>query len=666
MKIKISKLCRSAIAATSLLALSCLGAMAQTAAAQSTTPQTAAAVQTPGVPARVTQVVDDENLTTLRGNVHRLARPEFDRGPVADSQVANRMVVLLQRSPEQETALEQLLDEQQDKTSKNYHAWLTPDQFGKQFGPADADIQAVTDWLTSRGFTGIKVGTGRTTIEFSGNVGQVRNALHTEIHHFFVNGAAHMANVSDPQIPAALAPVVAGVLALNDFRAKSQARRLGTFRKIKATGEVKPLFTYTGCGAKGASPCYAVGPGDFAKIYDVPATIGPNPAGMGQTIAIVQDSNINVADVQAYRSIFGLSNNFSAANVILNGPDPGIQGPDSASDDEIEADLDVEVSGGVAPAATIDLVVSESSLSLGIQGTDLSSIYIIDNNLAPVMSESFGVCEAALAASGNQQLYNTLWQQASAQGITVIISTGDTGSDSCDDGDGNDFATTGLSVNAIASTVFNVAVGGTDFQNGSPSTYWNAASTATTSAKSYIPESTWNGSCAATAAVASLGTCTVAIINGDSGTTFDLVAGSGGPSSLNNKPAWQTGIPGNPVDGFRDLPDISLFASNGVNGSFWIICNMDSNAGTGSSTSSCDLNSPYNDFQGVGGTSAAAPAFAGIMALVNQQTGQRQGNANYVLYQLYKKNTAGTICTSNVASVTAAGCIFNDTLTGND
>ena len=178
MKIEFFKICRSLVA-TSLLVLAGLGAMAQTSAAQTAATQTAAAVQTPSVPARVTQIVDEGNLTTLRGNVHRLARPEFDRGPVADSQIANRMVLLLKRSQDQEIALRQLLDAQQDKSSKSYRVWLTPDQFGKQFGPADADILAVTDWLTARGFTGIKVGAGRTTIEFSGNVGQVRNAFHT-------------------------------------------------------------------------------------------------------------------------------------------------------------------------------------------------------------------------------------------------------------------------------------------------------------------------------------------------------------------------------------------------------------------------------------------------------------------------------------------------------
>jgi Pro-kumamolisin, activation domain/Bacterial Ig-like domain (group 3) len=687
MKINGFGLSRGAILGTSLLAfaLPWLSASAQTPDAQALT-----AAQAPVVPARVTQTVDDGNRMTLHGNVHPMAQPQFDRGPVADSEPASRMSLLLQRSPDQETALRQLLQQQQDKTSPNYHKWLTPDQFGKQYGPADTDIQAVTDWLTSQGFTGIKVSAGRTTIEFSGNVGQVRNAFQTEIHHFFVNDKMHVANVSDPQIPAALAPVVAGVLTLHDFRPKAQVHQLGTFRKTKATGEVTPLFTYAGCGSKSTVPCYAVGPGDFQKIYNVPYVPGTSD-GAGVTIAIVQDSNINVADVTSFRSLFGLPANFSTSNIILNGPDPGIQGPNNpnGNGDEVEADLDVQWAGAVAPGATIDLVVSQDSDTIGTAGIDLSAIYIINNNIAPIMSESFGDCEAGLGTSG-EDFYVQLWQQASAQGITVILAAGDSGSAACDPSStasNQDVAASGLAVSGLASTGYNVAMGGTDFQNGTvPSPFWNTTNATSgtltqISAKSYIPESTWNDSCSApaTAGNVALNTCTAATINANnnpSALTFgnDLVAGSGGPSSItsggspiNPIPIWQTGTTGiSATETFRVLPDISFFAGNGLNGSFYIICQQDANTGTGSSTSSCDLNSPFNDFQGVGGTSAAAPSFAGVMALVNQKTGQRQGNANFVLYQLYKKNTAGTICTSNTAAVTATGCIFYDTVTGNN
>jgi hypothetical protein len=669
--------------------VSLFASMPASAQSQSDAPQSDAAQvsQAPRIPARITQAVNDTNRVTLRGNVHRLARAEFDRGAVSGSQLATHVALVLKRSDDQEAALRQLLDQQQDKSSPNYHKWLTPDQFGKQFGPADSDIQSVTDWLTSRGFNDIKVNPGRTRVEFSGNVAQVSSAFQTQFHHFYVNGKMHTANISDPEIPAALSPVVGGVVSLHDFRPHALSHRLGTFRRTKDTGVVKPLFTFGSCGS--TTPCYAVGPGDFAKIYSVPATVTASGGGTsgipgtGVAIAIVQDSNINTADVTQFRALFGLPAS-PAINVVVNGPDPGIQGPDSATDDEIEADLDVQWASAVAPGAQIDLVVSEDSETIGMFGTDVSAAYIIDNNLAPILSESFGSCEASLGSAG-ENFYTSMWQQASAEGITAILSAGDSGSAGCDpDGSSanQDVANQGIAISGLASTPYNVALGGTDFQNAgavqnSPSgtsTFWNASDSTFgifthTSAKGYIPEWPWNDSCAATAVTSSLATCTAAIINPNSNpssNTFgiDVVAGGGGPSTLTSKPAYQTGINGMPTANFRQLPDVSLFSGNGTNASFLVICQQDANTGTGSSTSSCDLSSPFNDFQGVGGTSAAAPAFAGIMAMVNQKTGQRQGNANFVLYQLYKNGSASTICPSSAAP--ASTCIFYDTVLGNN
>jgi subtilase family serine protease len=287
-----------------------------------------ASAQTQPTRARITEVVDETNLVQLRGNVHPLVRAEFDQGAVADSQPMNRMLLLLQRSPDQQAALSNLMEEQLTKSSPNYHKWLAPEEFGKQFGPADEDIQAVTAWLGSHGFQGIKVGKGRTVVEFSGNVGQVRNAFHTEIHQLMVKGEQHAANVSDPQIPAALTPVVAGVVSLHNFRKRPHLHPVGMFCRTKATGELKPLFTF----GSGTSQQFAVGPPDFAKIYNIPS----NLTGVGQTIAIVGRTNINIQDVRDFRSLFGLPTN--DPNIILNGPDPG----NVRGSEETEADLDVE------------------------------------------------------------------------------------------------------------------------------------------------------------------------------------------------------------------------------------------------------------------------------------------------------------------------------------
>ena len=605
----------------------------------------------------ITQNVDESQLTTLQGNTHPLARPEFDLGTAAGSQTMKRMLLVLKRSPEQEAALEKLLDEQQNKTTPSHHQWLTPEQFGQQFGPSDADLQTITAWLQSHGFE-VAWTKGRTVLEFSGSASQVKEAFHTSIHKYLVNGERHWANASDPQIPAALAPAVAGLASLNNFPHKSTG-------KLAAN----PLFTFPG-GCDQDGNCYALGPYDFAKIYNLLPLWTSGTSGQGQTIAIVGESNINSQDVTEFRSMFGMAaNSFPAnnVNIILNGPDPGIQ------PDESEADIDTQWSGAVAPNATIDFVVSESTESTA--GIDLSAVYIVENNLAAVMSESYGLCELGLGASGNQ-FFSNLWQQAAAQGITVFISSGDNGSAGCDFNQGYvpQPAQYGLAVSGFASTPYNVAVGGTDFNDlQSPTTYWSTTPTDPTTqetALGYIPETTWNDSCT-NSILASLGFSSNAETNCNNSRLSSIVltvGGSGGASNCVNpagntvrsctggyaKPSWQSGA-GVPNDHQRDIPDVSLFASNGFMGNFYVICQSDSNPYHTCNTSS-DL---Y--FAGFGGTSVSSPAFAGIMALVNQQTGERQGNANYVFYKLAAQQPASS-CNSSTGP--ASGCIFNDVTSG--
>ncbi len=622
-----------------------------------------AAAQKPQVASRVVEAVDETRTVRTPGNVHPLARAEFDRGAVAGSQPMTRMLLLLQRSAEQESALQQLMDAQQTKSSASFHSWLTPEQFGAQFGPSDADVQAVTDWLTRQGFQIAKVSAGRTTIEFSGTTAQVRNAFQTEIHRYAVNGHEFFANNSDPAIPSALGPVVRGVVALNNFPKYSHIHRVGTFQRDLATGQVKPLFTYTDSNGT----FYGVGPADFAKIYNIPA----GADGSGQSIAIVGQTNINIQDVRDFRTMFGLPAN--DPQIILNGPDPGVLGPNTfdclgnPAGDEGEADLDVEWSGAVAPGATIKFVASQSTCSNPAQvtaGIDLSALYIIDNNIAPVMSESYGACESSLGTVGNG-FYNLLWQQAAAEGITVAISSGDNGSAGCDPNTSvnANAASQGIAVNGLASTPYNVAVGGTEFdQAGIETTYWNASNAnapgSQLSVKSYIPEVPWdNSNCAAIFPTV----CNSVSTSGD-----DITAASGGPSAKYSLPPWQVSL----VTGstFREIPDVSFFASNGFNFSFYIVCQSDINP----NSSPCDLatspTSGTHNFSGVGGTSGSTPAFAGIMALVNQKTGQRQGNANYVLYALAAKDTNYTTgkCAASTGSTPMATCVYNDITKGNN
>ncbi len=520
-------------------------------------------------------------------------------------------------------------------------------------------------------------------INFSGNAGQVQQAFHTAIHSYVVNGEQHWANSTDPQIPTALTPVVAGVNTLHNFRWKPANVHAGEFIRSKETGKVTAVnsnFTFAGgCGGPGTN-CFGVGPTDFATIYNVLPRWTANNDGTGVTIAVVGQTDINPQDNVDFRSIFGLPASHLTITQNPNAGDPGTIGP-GGEDDEAEADIDTQWSGAVAKGATINFVKSASTNTSN--GVDLSSTYIVDQNLAPILTESYGACEFDLGSAGNL-FYYQMWQQAAAEGISVFIAAGDEGSAACDTGNGSRGATvavSGLQVTGFASTPFNVAVGGTDFNDvGTQSQFWSATNNSTTqvSALSYIPEVIWNNSCASNlwadigGSTDPVSNCNNSQVQSEAG---GVIGGGGGASDCTSgnpvepagcfggyaKPSWQAG-PGVPNDGKRDIPDVSLFAGNGFfNGTFYIVCQMDANTGAGSSTSSCNLTAPFADFQGFGGTSVGTPAMAGIMALVVQQAGgAAQGNPNPVHYALAKQ-TANT-CDSN--GTQTASCIFHNLAAG--
>jgi hypothetical protein len=586
---------------------------------------------------RITQAVDDGQRVTLKGNTHPAVLHATDLGVAPPDMPTRRALLVLKRSGEQEAALQRLIENQQDKNSPDYHKWLTPDEFGRQFGPSDQDVQAVTSWLESHGFQVARIARGRIAIEFSGTAAQIEETFHAPIHKFMVEGKEHWANANDPEIPSALAPVVGGVVSLHNFPRKSMIVRATQVTHIMARGETLPFFTT-------ASGRFDVGPFDFATIYNVLPlwTAAPTPIdGTGQTVAVVGDSNINIQDARDFRNLFGLPAN--DPQIILDGPDPGVNG------DEIEAALDVQWVGAVARNAAILLVIAADTLTSA--GADLAAFHIVDNNLAPVMSESFGACESSLGASGNA-FFAGLWEQAAAQGISVFLSTGDGGSAGCDNFNTASSASRGLAVSGIGSTPFNVAVGGTDFDDAlDQSMFWNSTNAPGTrvSAKSYIPELTWND------------TCAQAGLTGCSTPSGGIIAGSGGQSSIYAKPSWQTGT-GVPTANLRYVPDISLFASDGNNKSAYVMCLADFIPPTGAP--SCNPAGGSFSFLGVGGTSVSSPAMAGIMALVNQKNGGRQGNPNFVFYKLAAK--PGASCDSSLpATITNTNCIFYDITKGN-
>jgi subtilase family serine protease len=621
----------------------------------------------------ITQAIDESNLVTLKGSVSPLATSAADQGEASDSLQLGRTMLVLKSTPARQNALNKLVDDQQNPKSPSYHAWLKPEQYGEQFGVATQDVQKITQWLVSHGFSVEAPIAGHNLIIFSGTHAQLKAAFHTSLHRYKVHGESYFANASDPQIPAALASVVTGFSSLNNFprnalhtKPELIRRDKSTWQKASAAGKGQAEFTTT----YNNGTYYVVAPYDLATIYNIKPLWDAGIDGTGETIAIVSDSNINPADVDYFRAAFGLP--AKKLNIFTYGPDPGVTG------DEGEADLDVQWSGAVAKNATIDLVVAGDSATSG--GIDGAAAYIINNNLATILNVSYGECESVLGTAGNAY-YNMLWEQAASQGITVLVSSGDSGPAACDQNQPYEFS--GLRVSGISSTPYNVSVGGTDFHSTyvDPNKYWNATNDPTTlaSVKGYLPESTWNDSCANPQVLAALQAngntdATLEALCNDANETqwLNTAAGSGGRSNCAvagadatipclsgyPKPAWQSGVTGIPTDGVRDLPDVSLMAGNGLWGSFYPYCQSDLISG-----GACDVN---NSLEGAGGTSFASPVFAGIMALLQQKTASQQGNVNYVLYKLAAAQYAGSNASACDSSTVAAGnsCMFYDITEG--
>jgi hypothetical protein len=604
-------------------------------AAPGNPPETASPQQ---VALRVQGPVEDTARVVLHGNMHPLiqtgtAPTGADQGAVEDSMPAGRMLLLLARSPAQEAALRDFIQVAHTPGNPSFHQWLTPREFGSLYGPADADVAAATAWLESHGLTVNQVHAGRLAIEFSGTAGQLREAFQAQIHRYLVNGETHLGNAADPSVPAALAPVIAGLASVNDFHPQPHLRVLGQAQFNAKTHQATPQWTYPAGGAV----AYVMAPGDFATQYDITSVYKTGITGSGQSIAVISASNVDLSLVQAYQRLFGLSANLP--QVVVDGTDPGENGAAT------EAYLDIEIAGSVAPGATVMLYTSAGTALT--DGLALAAYRAVEDNLAGIVSVSYGECEMELGQGGNA-FWSALWQQAAAQGQTVFVSAGDGGSAGCDNFDAQEFAYGGLQVNGIASTPYNVAVGGTDFyysQFASSSsvigaqlaTYWSSSTTApAVSLKQPIPEQAWNDFFGYNlydggnpANQPSQG-----IVAGGGGASRDALYPNGSAGQGYPKPAWQTGT-GVPADKVRDLPDLSLFAANGYNDSVYPICALPGDC------SSANLNAGGAVvITGVGGTSASTQAMAGIQALIDQSTASRQGQADFIYYPLAAKQTA--------------------------
>ena len=616
----------------------------------------------------VTSAIDAQHTVVMAGNTRPEAVFKNDRGRVADSLVLDHMQLLLNRPAAREAALVARIAALTDTASPEYHHWLTAAELTTAYGPSPDDIAAVTGWLQANGFEVGAVHTGGTVVDFSGTAGHVASAFGSEIHTVNVAGAAHIANMADPHIPAALAALVHGVVSLNDFRPHNNFKP-------------RPAYTFASQG----STYYAVVPADLATIYNLNPLFTAGISGQGQTIVVIEDTNVySTADWTKFRSTFGLSGYTAGSftQVHPSGAGGSCGNPGVLSGNEGEAELDAEWASAAAPSAAIELA-SCSDTNTAFGGLIALQNLLDGSNPPAVVSISYGECEPENGATANAA-YNTTYQQAAALGVSVFVSSGDEGAASCDANQAK--ATHGISVSGFASTPYNVAVGGTDFGDtytGTTATYWTAANKATYgSAKSYIPEIPWNDSCASvllsTAAGSSTTYGTSGFCNSSTGEADYLTtaSGSGGPSKCATgapsisgvvsgtckgyaKPSWQA-LVGVPADKLRDIPDVSLFAANGVWGHYFIYC--DSDAFDGETCSGAP-----SGWSGAGGTSFSSPIMAAMQALVNQKQGAKQGNPNPIYYQLAatEYGTAGsTSCNSAKGKAAGAKCIFYDVRAG--
>jgi hypothetical protein len=522
---------------------------------------------------RILNRIDESQLVSLKGNTHPFANARNDQGKVADSLPMSDLILVLSRDPAQQAAFDAYVAGEYDQNSPNYHQWLTPDQIGEQFGPSQTDILTITNWLTGHGFAVSQVTRDHMSIRFSGNAGLVQSAFHTEIHNLTVKGEAHIGNMSDPQIPAALSNVVIGVKALHNFFPKPMHRTGQVVQRDASTGEwarQAPVGALSSTGAGSAKPLSPagpnstvplpsavansrsaqpqfgvsvsgsypylvedVGPWDFATIYNITPLWNAGIDGTGQTIAIAGTSAIDIGetnvtgsngynDVNTFRTFFNLpTGNSWNTPIQVSGNSHALQVCTDTTgtlpcgiDDLLENSLDVEWSASIAKNAQVVLVASYPSSTTDDNLYDSESYIVnnVGNSSSPVygvhvMNVSYGECELSLGTAGNVQYYD-MWQTAAAEGLAVIVAAGDSGSASCDDG--GYVAENGLSVSGLASTPWNTAVGGTDFNWCAPQNFFNAPTTECTAsphwnstnsanqstAAGYVPEVPWNETCA--------------------------------------------------------------------------------------------------------------------------------------------------------------------------
>ena len=562
---------------------------------------------------RITAEIDSRQRVPLRGSHSPMARAQNENGRVSPETRLEGIGMVFSRTDAQEKDLQELIAAQQDPSSPHYHQWLTPEQFAARFGVADSDLTVVENWLTQEGFSIEEVSRSKNQMRFSGAVQQVEQAFGTELHYYKVNGERHFAPDRDLTLPASLALVVQAVTNLSTFRPHPHI--------VRKDPQPATQYHFT----SGQTGNHFLTPKDVATIYNITPAYNAGLNGSGQSIAVVGQSEIVMADIENFQAAAGFSLKDPVRKFVPNSGTATI-----VTGDESESDLDLEYASTIAPGATIYFVYTGNNANFNVWN---SIEYAITQKLAPIISSSYGVCEPLVPQSFYDSLNGTFLAQAAAQGQTVISASGDGGSTDCA---GSTGATTAqqqaLSVDFPASSQYVTGIGGTEFPAADVasgnSTYFSSSgsSDVISSALSYIPEQAWNDN--------AMGT---------------ISASGGGISTLTPRPSWQTGVTGIPSGSFRLVPDISLSAS--PNNAGYLYCSSDTSTKVTGSCANGFRDTNNTNLTVAGGTSFGAPIFAGMMALINQKMGSAQGLANTRLYAL-------------AANVTTFAAAFHDITIG--
>ena len=515
-----------------------------------------------------------------------------DAGRASGNNSLLGVTLLLRQTQPQVEDLQNLLTEQQLRGSKHYHQWLSPHEYATRYGMDIDDIAKIETWLTSEGFSHFTLNSSHTTLSFDGNIARIEGAFSTEIHQYSVGNQLLLANAADLEIPSDILFFVSGVTNLNQFRPNPQAYLISI-----APAHSELTSTYNR---------HFLSPTDLKKIYDFDPLTSKGFTGQGQHIAVVGQSSVDVGDVARFRTALGLV--VRPPTLILV---PNTGESMKRTGDELESDIDLEYGSAIAPDADISLVYTGSDASHNVFD---ALAYAIDQDIAPVISVSYGECESSLSENELKRMESIL-MQANSQGETVLVASGDLGATGCETADSQTqgLATRGLAVQYPASSQYVTSIGGTMLINTDSILYWATANTADDgSAQSYIPEQAWNESHAAT--------------------KVSLLGSGGGASSLFTKPIWQI-APGVPSDGARDLPDMAMDAGTYDDG--YVLCSSDQATRLQGSCSNGLFDSTNSSLTIAGGTSFGAPITAGIVALINQKLGtSRLGNLNPLLYSL--------------------------------